>query len=122
MRSAAPSHLLQMLLRASNAVGYTNYPDNVVREFVRLAYAGGEGVDVFRVFDSLNWVANMRVAMDAVLEEGGICEAALCYSGDLLDPAEDTYTLKYYVEMAKELESAADAAQATLVFSDPEHF
>jgi pyruvate carboxylase len=106
MRRAAPSHLLQMLLRASNAVGYTNYPDNVVREFVRLAYAGGEGVDVFRVFDSLNWVENMRVAMDAVLEEGGICEAALCYSGDLLSPQEDVYTLQYYVDMAKQLEAA----------------
>ncbi|MEC8023728.1 MAG: pyruvate carboxylase subunit B, partial [Myxococcota bacterium] len=106
MRQAAPSHLLQMLLRASNAVGYTNYPDNVVKEFVRLAYANGEGIDVFRVFDSLNWVENMRVAMDAVLDAGGICEAALCYSGDLLSPDEDVYTLSYYVRMAKQLEAA----------------
>lgn len=83
LRAAMPNHLLQMLLRASNAVGYTNYPDNVVRHFVQQAHAGG--IDLFRVFDSLNSVDNMRVAMDAVLETGALCEAALCYSGDLFD-------------------------------------
>ncbi len=104
LRERLPDTLLQMLLRASNAVGYTNYPDNVVRYFVEKAADGG--IDLFRVFDSLNWVENMRVAMDAVLETGKLCEAAICYSGDLSDPAETKYTLDYYVKMARELEAA----------------
>ncbi|HEY0886157.1 MAG TPA: pyruvate carboxylase, partial [Ramlibacter sp.] len=104
LRAAMPNLLLQMLLRASNAVGYANYPDNVVRHFVRQAAAGG--VDVFRVFDSLNWVDNMRVAIDAVRETGAICEAAICYTGDLLDPRRPKYDLAYYVALAKELEAA----------------
>ncbi len=104
MREKCPNILFQMLLRASNAVGYTNYPDNVVREFVKEAYANGEGVDVFRVFDCLNWVPNMRVAMEAVNDAGGICEAAICYSGDITNPGRTKYSLKYYVELAKELE------------------
>lgn len=102
MREKVPNILFQMLLRASNAVGYTSYPDNVVREFVKESAAAG--MDVFRVFDSLNWVANMRVAMDAVLETDAICEAAICYSGDILNPARPKYNLKYYVELAKQLE------------------
>jgi pyruvate carboxylase len=102
MRQKIPNILFQMLLRASNAVGYTNYPDNVVREFIR--HSGERGVDVFRIFDSLNWTANMKVAMEAVREKtGGICEAAICYSGDILDPKRTKYSLKYYVSMAKEL-------------------
>ncbi|OAI54058.1 pyruvate carboxylase [Planctomyces sp. SCGC AG-212-M04] len=104
MREKCPNILFQMLLRASNAVGYTNYPDNVVREFVKEAYANGEGVDVFRVFDCLNWVPNMRVAMEAVNDAGGICEAAICYSGDITNPRRTKYSLKYYVDLAKELE------------------
>ncbi len=104
IRDAVPNVMLQMLLRASNGVGYKNYPDNVVRYFT--AQAAKEGVDVFRVFDSLNWVENMRVAMDAVNESGKICEAAICYSGDLTNPKEDKYTLSYYVDMAKQLEKA----------------
>lgn len=104
LREQIPDTLLQMLLRASNAVGYTNYPDNVVRYFVQKAADGG--IDLFRVFDSLNWVENMRVAMDAVLETGKLCEAAICYSGDLSDPQETKYTLDYYVNMARELEAA----------------
>ncbi|MDX5381464.1 MAG: pyruvate carboxylase, partial [Rhodobacterales bacterium] len=104
LRRAMPNVLTQMLLRASNGVGYTNYPDNVVREFVR--QAAETGVDVFRVFDSLNWTENMRVAMDAVLENERICEAAICYTGDILDPNRAKYDLKYYVAMAKELEAA----------------
>lgn len=104
MRERMPDTLLQMLLRASNAVGYTNYPDNVVRYFVEKAADGG--IDLFRVFDSLNWVENMRVAMDAVLETGKLCEAAICYSGDLSDPDETKYTLDYYVGLARELEAA----------------
>jgi pyruvate carboxylase len=102
LRKKIPNILFQMLLRASNAVGYTNYPDNVVREFIR--HSGERGVDVFRVFDSLNWTANMKVAMEAVREKtNGICEAAICYSGDILDPKRTKYSLKYYVAMAKEL-------------------
>jgi len=103
MRERVPNILFQMLLRASNAVGYTNYPDNVVQEFVK--EAAGAGIDVFRVFDALNWIPNMKVAMDAVIESGAICEAAICYSGDILDPKRQKYDLKYYVNMAKELES-----------------
>lgn len=104
LREAVPNILLQMLLRASNAVGYTNYADNVVRYFVQQAANGG--IDVFRVFDSLNWVKNMRVAMDAVIESGAICEAAICYTGDLFDAARPKYNLRYYVDLAKELEKA----------------
>jgi pyruvate carboxylase len=103
-REAMPNLLLQMLLRSANAVGYTNYPDNVVRYFVE--QAAKNGVDLFRVFDSLNWVENMRVAMDAVLERGSLCEAAMCYTGNLSDPRRTKYDLKYYVAMAKELEKA----------------
>jgi pyruvate carboxylase len=103
-REAMPNLLLQMLLRSANAVGYTNYPDNVVRHFV--ARAARSGVDVFRVFDSLNWVDNMRVAMDAVIESGKVCEAAICYTGNLSDPACSKYDLAYYVDMAKRLEKA----------------
>lgn len=104
LRAAVPNVLLQMLLRASNAVGYTNYPDNVVRFFVQ--QAAQSGIDVFRVFDSLNSVDNMRVAMDAVRETGTLCEAAICYTGDLFDRQRDKYNLAYYVKMAKELERA----------------
>ncbi|PWG16650.1 pyruvate carboxylase [Salibaculum griseiflavum] len=104
IRAKMPNILTQMLLRASNGVGYTNYPDNVVQEFVR--QAAETGVDVFRVFDSLNWVENMRVAMDAVQDAGKICEGTICYTGDILDPDRAKYDLKYYVGMAKELEKA----------------
>ena len=104
LRAAMPNLMTQMLLRASNGVGYTNYPDNVVRSFV--AQAAETGVDVFRVFDSLNWVENMRVAMDAVIEAGKVCEGTICYTGDLLDPARPKYNLKYYVDRAKELKAA----------------
>ena len=102
LREAMPNLLTQMLLRASNAVGYTNYPDNVVRHFTERAAEGG--IDVFRVFDSLNWVDNMRVAIDAVLESGKICEAAICYAGDLTDPSRPKYDLQYYLDLAKRLE------------------
>jgi pyruvate carboxylase len=104
LRQAVPNILFQMLLRASNAVGYTNYADNVVKYFVQ--QAAKEGIDVFRVFDSLNWVENMRVSMDAVLESGALCEAAICYTGDLFDASRPKYNLKYYVDMAKQLEKA----------------
>jgi pyruvate carboxylase len=103
-RAAMPNLLLQMLLRSANAVGYTNYPDNVVRAFVK--QAATSGVDVFRVFDSLNWVENMRVAIDAVLETGKLCEAAICYSGNLSSPRETKYTLDYYLKMGAQLKAA----------------
>jgi len=104
LREATPNILFQMLLRASNAVGYTNYSDNVVRYFVQ--QAASNGVDLFRVFDSLNWVDNMRVAMDAVIESGALCEGTLCYTGDLFDARRSKYDLKYYVNLAKQLEKA----------------
>ncbi len=104
LREAMPNVMTQMLLRASNGVGYTNYPDNVVQAFVK--QAATTGIDVFRVFDSLNWVENMRVAMDAVVESGKICEGTICYTGDILDPNRAKYDLNYYVGMAKELEAA----------------
>ncbi|MCT2539020.1 pyruvate carboxylase [Sedimentimonas flavescens] len=104
IRAAMPNIMTQMLLRASNGVGYTNYPDNVVQFFVRQAAI--TGVDVFRVFDSLNWVENMRVAMDAVVEAEKVCEGTICYTGDILNPDRAKYDLKYYVGMAKELEAA----------------
>jgi pyruvate carboxylase len=102
LRQRIPNILFQMLLRASNAVGYTNYPDNVVREFVKRSAECG--MDVFRIFDSLNWTENMKVAMEAVREHtDSLCEAAICYTGDILDPKRTKYSLKYYVKMAKEL-------------------
>nr|ABI95362.2 pyruvate carboxylase-like protein [Rhizobium sp. TAL1145] len=104
IREDAPNLLLQMLLRGANGVGYKNYPDNVVKYFVRQAAKGG--IDVFRVFDCLNWVDNMRVSMEAVAEENRICEAAICYTGDILNSARPKYDLKYYTALAAELEKA----------------
>ncbi len=103
-RERMPNLLLQMLLRSANAVGYANYPDNVVRFFVKRA--AERGIDVFRIFDSLNWVENMRVSIDAVLESGKLCEAAICYTGNLSDPHEKKYTLDYYLGLARELKAA----------------
>ncbi|SDR60113.1 pyruvate carboxylase [Paraburkholderia tuberum] len=104
LRERVPNILFQMLLRGSNAVGYTNYADNVVSFFVR--QAASAGVDLFRVFDSLNWVRNMRVAIDAVGESGALCEGAICYTGDLFDSSRSKYDLKYYVGIARELQRA----------------
>ncbi len=104
LRAHMPNLLIQMLLRGANGVGYTNYPDNVVRAFVRQAAL--TGVDVFRVFDSLNWVENMRVAMDAVIEADKICEGAVCYTGDILNPARAKHDLNYYVSIGKALAKA----------------
>ena len=104
IRERAPNILLQMLLRGANGVGYTNYPDNVVKFFVRQAAAGG--IDLFRIFDCLNWVENMRVAIDAVREADKLAEGALCYTGDILDPDRSKYSLNYYVGLARELEAA----------------
>jgi pyruvate carboxylase len=104
IRAAMPNIMTQMLLRGANGVGYTNYPDNVVQGFVK--QAAESGVDIFRVFDSLNWVENMRVSMEAVLDTGKILEGTICYTGNILDPDRAKYDLKYYVKMAKELEAA----------------
>ena len=104
LRERVPNILLQMLLRGANGVGYTNYPDNVVKFFVRQAAVGG--IDLFRIFDCLNWVENMRVAIDAVCETGKLAEGAICYTGDLLDPDRSKYSLNYYVSLAKDLEAA----------------
>ncbi len=104
LRTRMPNLMTQMLLRASNGVGYTNYPDNVVEAFV--GQAASSGVDVFRVFDSLNWVENMRVAMDAVIATGKICEGAICYTGDIHDPDRAKYDLDYYVRMGRDLRDA----------------
>ncbi|MGI5978458.1 MAG: pyruvate carboxylase [Oscillospiraceae bacterium] len=102
LRKEIPNIPFQMLLRGANAVGYKNYPDNLIREFVK--EAAQSGIDVFRIFDSLNWIPGMEVAMDEVLKQGKICEPAICYTGDILDPKRDKYTLEYYVKTAKELE------------------
>ena len=104
LRARIPNVLFQMLLRGANGVGYTVYPDNVVQGFVR--QAAESGIDVFRVFDSLNWVENMRVAIDAVNESGRLCEAVVCYTGDIFDPDRARYDLDYYVKMARELKAA----------------
>jgi pyruvate carboxylase len=104
LRERLPNLLLQMLLRGANAVGYTHYPDNLVRFFV--ARAAERGIDLFRIFDSLNWVENMRVSIDAVRAAGKLCEAAICYSGNLSDPRERKYTLDYYLRLARELKAA----------------
>ena len=102
LREKIPNIPFQMLLRGSNLVGYANYPDNLVRSFIK--EAAERGIDVFRVFDSLNWIPSMEVAMDEVLNQNKLLEATMCYTGDILDPAKDKYTLKYYVDLAKELE------------------
>jgi pyruvate carboxylase len=101
IREKVPNILTQMLLRGANGVGYTNYPDNVVRHFVQQAAAAG--IDLFRIFDCLNWVENMRVSIDAALEEGKLVEGAICYTGDLLDPKRPKYDLAYYVAIGKEI-------------------
>jgi pyruvate carboxylase len=102
LRERIPNICFQMLLRGSNAVGYTSYPDNVIVGFVREAHK--QGIDIFRIFDSLNSIDNMRVSIDAALETGGVCEPAICYTGDILDASRPKYSLKYYVDMAKQLE------------------
>jgi pyruvate carboxylase len=104
VREKVPNILTQMLLRGANGVGYTNYPDNVVRHFVQ--QTADAGMDVFRIFDCLNWVENMRVAIDAVRDAGKLAEGAICYTGDILDPDRAKYSLAYYLALAKEVENA----------------
>jgi pyruvate carboxylase len=102
LRERVPNICFQMLFRGANAVGYSNYPDNVVAGFVK--HAAESGIDIFRIFDSLNYAPNLKVAMEAVQETHAVCEAAICYTGDILDPARTKYSLKYYIKLAKELQ------------------
>ncbi|MEG0924654.1 MAG: pyruvate carboxylase [Anaerovoracaceae bacterium] len=102
LRKKVPNVLFQMLIRGANAVGYKNYPDNVIREFVK--ESANSGIDVFRIFDSLNWIEGMEVALDETLNQGKVAEACICYTGDILDASREKYNLNYYVKMAKELE------------------
>ncbi|MGI9535398.1 MAG: pyruvate carboxylase, partial [Thermodesulfobacteriota bacterium] len=101
LRKHMPHSMFQMLLRGSNAVGYTNYPDNVVVEFIKKAAT--HGIDIFRIFDCFNWIPNMRVSIETVLETGKVCEAAICYSGDITDPEKEKYSLDYYLKLANDL-------------------
>jgi pyruvate carboxylase len=102
MRERVPNILFQMLLRANNAVGYANYPDNVVKAFIK--EAAQAGIDLFRIFDALNWLPNLKLAVETVRNLGMLCEPAICYTGDITDPKRTKYTLTYYVELAKQLE------------------
>jgi len=102
LRKKIPNIMFQMLLRGANAVGYTNYPDNLIREFIR--QSADSGIDIFRIFDSLNWLKGMEIAVDEVLKTGKIAEACVCYTGDILDEKRDKYNLRYYVDTAKEIE------------------
>lgn len=102
LRNRVPNVLFQMLIRGANAVGYKNYPDNVIREFIK--ESAQSGIDVFRIFDSLNWLKGMEVAIDEVIKQGKVAEACMCYTGDILDTDRDKYTLEYYINMAKEIE------------------
>lgn len=104
LRQASPNILFQMLVRGANAVGYTNYPDNVVKKFIQ--EAADAGMDVFRIFDSLNWLEGMRVAIEAVRNTNKIAEASICYTGDILDKSRTKYDLNYYINLAKDLEKA----------------
>ena len=114
LRQRIPNILFQMLLRGSNAVGYTSYPDNVVKAFIK--QSAEHGIDLFRIFDSLNWPANLRVAMETVRNHtDSLCEAAICYTGDILDPDRDKYSLKYYVKLAK---AFVDMGAHTLAIKD----
>ena len=102
LRKAMPNLLMQMLVRGNNTVGYKNYPDNVVKKFIKESSEGG--IDIFRIFDSLNWIEGMRLAIEETIANGKIAEGTMCYTGDILDETRDKYTLEYYVNLAKDLE------------------
>ena len=103
LRKEIPDIMFQMLFRASNGVGYKNYPDNVIKEFLK--ESARQGIDVFRIFDSLNWIENMKLSIETALNTGKIVEASICYTGDILNPKKNKYDLEYYIKMARELES-----------------
>ena len=103
LRKRIPNVLFQMLLRGANAVGYKNYPDNVLKKFIR--ESAESGIDIFRIFDSLNWMDGMKVSIEEVLKTGKVAEVAMCYTGDILDPSKTKYDLNYYVKLAKEIEA-----------------
>ena len=102
LRKRIPNVLFQMLIRGANGVGYKNYPDNVIREFIK--ESASSGIDVFRIFDSLNWLKGMEVSIDEVLKSGKVAEGCICYTGDILNNKKDKYNLDYYVNLAKEIE------------------
>jgi pyruvate carboxylase len=103
LREAIPNILFQMLIRGSNAIGYKAYPDNLIERFIE--ESAKNGIDIFRIFDSLNWVDGMKVSIKAVRERtGGIAEAAICYTGEILNPNNKKYTLQYYLDLARQLE------------------
>ena len=102
LRKKVPNVMFQMLVRGANAVGYKNYPDNVIRKFIK--ESANAGIDVFRIFDSLNWLKGVEVALDETLKCNKVAEVALCYTGDISDETRDKYTLQYYVDKAKEIE------------------
>ena len=105
IRAAVPNILLQMLIRGCNGVGYAAYPDNLIEAFVEKSWE--KGVDIFRVFDSLNWMPNVAPCIDMIRKRtNGIAEGSLCYTGDILDPSRTKYSLKYYLNLAKSLENA----------------
>lgn len=103
LRDRMPNTMIQMLLRASNVVGYGAYPDNVIRKFIKVS--SDHGIDIYRIFDSLNWMENMKLPVEAALQTGKIVEGAICYCGDMSSPKETTYTLDYYCKKARELEA-----------------
>ena len=102
LRKKIPNVLFQMLIRGANAVGYKNYPDNIIREFIK--ESANTGIDVFRIFDSLNWLKGMEISIDEVLKSGKVAEACICYTGDILNDKKDKYNLDYYIKLAKEIE------------------
>ncbi len=102
LRKKIPNVLFQMLIRGANAVGYKNYPDNIIREFIK--ESADTGVDVFRIFDSLNWLKGMEISIEEVIKSGKVAEACICYTGDILNDKKDKYNLDYYIKLAKEIE------------------
>jgi len=114
LRTALPNVMLQMLLRGSNAVGYKAYPDNLIESFVEEAWK--KGIDVFRIFDSLNWTSNLRTSLQTVRERTeALAEVCICYTGDVSDPNRKKYDLQYYLDLAREIE---DMGAHTLAIKD----
>ncbi|MCL1904461.1 MAG: pyruvate carboxylase [Oscillospiraceae bacterium] len=102
LRQKIPNIPFQMLFRGANAVGYSSYPDNLIKAFI--AEAANSGIDIFRVFDSLNWLPNMEFAIEEIIKTGKVANVTMCYTGNVLETERDKYDLKYYIELAKEIE------------------